>query len=1774
MSDGANLPVLTGASMDAKGTITATWKPQTGQSSFTLAVYQTGMPRTDKYLVGKSTVYGNAGQLPLDRSKLDGTRAYDLVISPQTNNPQQWSDPLPVVFLTVENIATACRDGGFDLTWTLPAVNNFKDFLIQVDDGAQRTPQRVPYGTEGRIVPKGGVKPGATYNIQIAALNDSFEGPPADAPAPILTAPPLQSLDYGPGGDGKYKIDALSQATGKPPGQVWLQLFADGEESGAPVKGVGGMVTVTLDRPLSSWAAHSAAVFYRSGDSSGPYGDRVPVLTHAPTVIAANFDGDTFRAAWTALPGGSPIEGAFVQILDDSGLAAGGRRSGQQSVAFPPSTAPGGGKSWHAVGQLVCGPSTGPKSDPLPMVVAAPAVTGVDYDGERLAVQFANPAPPNIDACRLHVLGSGGTVADVPAGTGGGTLDIRLDTGKAWTVASQGTAPATKGPLSAPVSVIAAAPVLGAITVGSDQDGAFVRVPVAAPDGLPQGATMRGELWQGDRQRVAGPTEAEDGVFTFRYDVSGKAGITVRARAEATVGDAAVTGPWCVSTPVPVFAPTLTEVNLAPAPGSGATPDNWVLDAAWTLPVTAAAQGATLTLQQGGATVFHADNLPGHRSRQIIPADSLDTSKPATLICTVSTAFGTGPAGAPVDVVMAAPNLSARLDDNRLVASWEASAAPLSDLVRGYRAVLLALDGDAAEPVLFSAPTEGTTAALPLNEAGISTGASYALGIEVRTDGARTLTATREPLVLSAPILKSITVDGANATLTWDKPADIKAPTSYTAVFSVAGRPPVDTDLPGDKTGDTVDLTAIHGLLDDPLRPAEVTLVAHLGNASGPPSNAVTLLRHSATGLEADITSGEDGGDAAIRVSWQAAPGPMEVYDVKLAVDGQVAHAIQTPKTQARLPLPDPVEDKTYSVIVAPADGCGIGPDSTPLSLVLKAPGLSAPSYDGRELSLTVALPGVGDASIDAVEVEILRNGAAVWSRRLPPPAQGKPLTLATAPLYATAANAVRARACAGRAAGPFSAAVAVQAACPAITSIVTGTDKITVTAVPGDVPTDATLQAALVVDGVVGTPQPLSDGKAVFDIPDKPCALTVRAVSGDATGPWAASVPAITDKPTITRAAFDGQTVAIAWTDADNSGGTYTVRLLSGNQVVGETTATGLSAELSMPVAGADGCDVTRIDGIAQGPASDKATLMVKGCAITRAATGDDGKLTLDWQAPSGQSGVTGYQIVLSAGGVDLPLAPTAGTDTHAVVELPGNLAGLSVHATVRAIAGAASGPTGLPVPVVTDRPSGLAAYYDGRDLIARWTAVDDPRVDGYVATVRADGIDTITFDVAEPRFRHPFDLSKATAGKPVTVTVAAKAGNGIGPTTAGVDARGGNPADYVQLLPQATRAAVYPCATVPPAKGALTAYLPELFTTHKTDPIAQGPFTLQPLSNPRGPYSYSVTVAADSPLWDFSDQRGDVAADFSAFVDAIAGDNDAVAGAAYTVRDAVAPILPQTFDEGLRLRYALGDQSVDLRPGMQLALRFEAFQYVDGSAAPYEGMVSNGEVVLDVFQAPGEDKRAVTGLDAFLYQLKAYQLSLDGGAGGPIGVQTAFFRRRYLRLIYPRTMASSAGYDGDRNHAVALVASDDWNDLANITRSARNGLLPQPGPGSAIGIFRGRATAQARIKVSINDAPVHVPLGTTLASLLAGNGPVPSLGGLTLDGVGLLRPLPPFPAPDATAVSAAAARPVMIAYDNLTAFPDGSTVFDLPLAQGDKVAVRPGLDPRGYSATGGVAQ
>lgn len=691
------------------------------------------------------------------------------------------------------------------------------------------------------------------------------------------------------------------------------------------------------------------------------------------------------------------------------------------------------------------------------------------------------------------------------------------------------------------------------------------------------------------------------------------------------------------------------------------------------------------------------------------------------------------------------------------------------------------------------------------------------------------------------------------------------------------------------------------------------------------------------------------------------------------------------------------------------------------------------------------------------------------------------------------------------------------------------------------------------------------------------------------AEGDW---LPLVTGTATLTSLAVstDGSSLDVTWQAPVSrvAPDSTAVTLLLDGVANSSVSVNGNSARVALPVQVTGGTPAVVSVGLtpAKGAASNTSTPATAAPLAVPAISGwlidaVSGSGTLNWAA---LSGITGYRLRLPSG-AQLDVSSTSTTLNASQLASGGTPSWVTVRSACVVNGCTLLGPASAPFALANTPVGGLAVSYDGATLSARWDAVAEGQsyrisvLKTVSGTTSVDQTFTSTAGVLEQGWAYVPATPTATLNVVAQANQQVSGVDNIGPasqatalySSAFIPSAQSASTAYPYLIPaQALSTALAGSAPSAP----LTLYLPQIGKTGNLTglPISQGPFTLAAAENTAYPYSLTIASSgADSP-WTFGTEpiRTALLQAYVAFLKALEAAGAAPWGI-LALQDALARAMPQTFEETLYYGFGLSFPSpdtgatlgsVDLRPGMILRVAASPYQAVSQSSSALRwsnGYVAGPVVDYEVSQFIDSSGTISTGWDSFIGQLVGGgALSVSpppshdttqqmGGVADAADLYFPTFVTSFYRLFSPTALDSASDpAPTDTPSNFTLAAAGSFTALSSAS-NVPGGTVP-------VAYFRGRAVPRACLRVSLDGTPLVVPVGTTVANLLAQAGRLPFAAPLPTQGVRVSRGLGAAVL-DPAAAAGSAAWPLRLDWTGLGSYGPGWTPLSLPLLPGDRV-------------------
>jgi hypothetical protein len=742
---------------------------------------------------------------------------------------------------------------------------------------------------------------GRTITVAGLVRFGPIRGPLGGAQSIITSAPSISKATLAASG-GSLTVTAavVAPPSGLPVGAtITVELLQDGitlsskTASGTPLSAALTFTSAAGHRyALRAYAATTTPVL--SGPSCAP----LPLLTTAPSLLRATYDGAWLTLGWT--DAGAGVTGHTVVLTPSTGNAISLTTGAATELAVQLDLDLNA--TWQVTVQPFGPNSLGLASSsaavPMP-TLAAPVISSASYDGRLLTLYWSRATLPYLTGYTVKLTGS--SLLSLKTGPETSLALALAPTAATGTnVIVSGNSPSRSTAASAAVSIVAAVPTITAVTVSSQIAITWTLI-------MPNGASVVGELLDGDTV-VATATGTSTGA-TLSLPSTSSGSYAVRGHVEL----ATARGPDSALVAVLPALPVL----------SAATYDGERLALAWQAGATAGLLGYTVTLKPATGNSITLTTGPAPMLEATLSLD-LGTTWQATV-----QAFGANTTGrASAAMAVALPSLAAPVlrtlayDGATLRINWAPAALPY---LTGYT---ITLTGGVTQSVKTGSET---SLALPLVPSALSTPTITAtITANAPTRNSATSTATTA-LVAIPTITKAVTDPlSGTTTVSW---AALASPVSGYLVQLFVGGVPTGAPLPANAAS----LPLPGGLTPAADMAIAVAATATVSSVAltGPYSPRFALPTRQPT-----ITNVDYDGVSAL-VEWTAAAGATG-YRASVVAGGLNTPLAQITApanaTQARFTVPSPDTSKTYSIVIQAMVGESSGPLSAPVPLFM--PGL------------------------------------------------------------------------------------------------------------------------------------------------------------------------------------------------------------------------------------------------------------------------------------------------------------------------------------------------------------------------------------------------------------------------------------------------------------------------------------------------------------------------------------------------------------------------------------------------------------------------------------------------------------------------------------------------------------------------------------------------------------------------------------------------------------------------------------------------------------------
>lgn len=285
--------------------------------------------------------------------------------------------------------------------------------------------------------------------------------------------------------------------------------------------GVSGSAPTLTEDGYILYANGSAPLVALRGPTTG--------ITQAPVISQVSYDGAKVRASWSAVsqPG---VTGYRIDVMQGGASIAHADVTSTSGEVTVPVAAD---KTYTVVVRATGNNIQGPDSAPVGVIVAAPTLSAVSYDGGKIRAAWSAVTGTAVTGYTLDILQGGVSVGHINTSGTSAELTLSLAADKTYTAVVRATGTRTRGPDSAPGGIIVAAPAgLRLVWTGA----AFVATwsAVAEPAVTGYTAELRKDGAVVETKQPASPTAT----FDATLQIGASYAAVVRARGNGTLG------PW------------------------------------------------------------------------------------------------------------------------------------------------------------------------------------------------------------------------------------------------------------------------------------------------------------------------------------------------------------------------------------------------------------------------------------------------------------------------------------------------------------------------------------------------------------------------------------------------------------------------------------------------------------------------------------------------------------------------------------------------------------------------------------------------------------------------------------------------------------------------------------------------------------------------------------------------------------------------------------------------------------------------------------------------------------------------------------------------------------------------------------------------------------------------------------------------------------------------------------------------------------------------------
>ncbi len=1256
MSNGLTAPVLSQVQWIGTTTIQANFTFSSG-STFQIGLFQ-GTNETPT-----QTAAATPGVAMLSNPQVDTTSVWTIRIAQTSGSTVgPYSNAIPVIVGPPLNITVANDGNALALTWAPPAGATVADgasvLLLNAATGVI-IDNITAEGTAAVYRPPGGINPAISYSVKLAgSLNTSF-GPYSSAIAVVQGTPQFSGITYSLAGNGA-SITANAQ-TGT--NFLALSIFAQGVMVASAVSPTAGsFVQLSLPQALDPAFQYDAFLAYTvsGGATRGPLSTPQTLITLPVTIGAVSYDGTSVTVSWDNGVGTPPPTGGFVQILNSAGGAVAWTSPYGTNVTWAPSPALAANTPYTVKINPTRSLSTGPVSASVDVLTFTETLSSVSYDGSNIAASWTRAGSPDVERTIVALLNGGAVVQTQPGGSTSTAIAAALAPAGTYDLALQTAGADTLGPLGPSLPVISAVPrVTGAVyTITGVTSSLAVTWDVSQTSGAHGVTGYSVQLYENGAPLGSAVTVSGAGTATKTLSLQSvlDPSKTHTITVQATGTNTA--GPLSTASPAITAAPVLASVAY----------DSGNVTASWQPVLQAGVSGYSVTV--GGTTKT--------TSATSITVPYSASGPSPTITVTAVGATATGPAASETMLTETVSVTSTSYDGASLTVAWQTSSPSPSYVVQ----VL-----DEGGSVVASQASPGVQATLAV---ALSPAETYTVVVRASGPGVLGPAGTAFAILSAVPSFAGI-VTGTSIVATLNAPAVTANVSGYQAALFVG-----DTQLGSwvNASGMSVTLP-----LPSPLVPSGYSVRARaIGtNLTGPMTSAAAVVVSAPAILSIDF----DGANAS--VAWTPVEGASG-YELVASASPTTPH--YTSGTSLTFPILSTADTLTVSAI----SGVATGPASGAASVIVETVAPSSVGYDGSFLTLAWTAAQTNGATY---LVELLNNGAVETTF----PASGTSGQFPAA-LSASGTYTVRLRVVSGISTGGPGTSMAAISAVPSFAEIVTGTSIVATLNAPAVTANISGYQAALFVgDALVGSWVNASGMTVTLPLPSPlvPSGYSVRAraTGTNLTGPMTSAISVVVSAPEILSIDFDGANASVAWTPVEGASG-YEIVASASPTTPHYTSGTSLTFPI---LSTADTLTVSAISGVATGPASGAASVVVE--TVAPSSAGYDGSfLTLAW--PAAQTNGATYLAELLNNGLNNGAVETTFAASGTSGQFPAALSASGAYTVrLRVVSDISTGGPGTSMAAISAVPS-FAEIVTGTSIAVTLNApVVTANISGYQAAL-----------------------------------------------------------------------------------------------------------------------------------------------------------------------------------------------------------------------------------------------------------------------------------------------------------------------------------------------------------------------------------------------------------------------------------------------------------------------